>query len=345
MFYSNRWSVFWIAASLFCAGCGGNAGSISPLPSSSPAPPIVFGRGSVAVIEGSSRILVAEPNADKFTRDFTLPGGSANSLAFDRRGHLYVGIVNHDEYFVREMDARDGKRLRLITLKPGWDHSSVATDDHNVLYVNTKSFIGGDIKLFRPEDVDKPYLEIKDPLTPLTILVARESLWVGYQGAFADALARDRLRSTQQTWFTNVGVYLGGHPAINPAATLIAAKVRRHGKGTVTVYPLDNPNRWKVVHEGDTQALASDDSGNLYIAQRKSRILLCTFSECPHSFETNLDITALALSPVDGMLYVATNGATNGKPGVYVYNPRTTSLVRYIPMARGNSPNRLAIEP
>jgi hypothetical protein len=86
-------------------------------------------------------------------------------LAFDRRGHLYYGFNGgHDEYFVRELNVQNGERLRAIDLRPSWSFSSVATDDHNILYVNTKSFVGGDVKLFKPGET-KPYVEIKDPLT------------------------------------------------------------------------------------------------------------------------------------------------------------------------------------
>lgn len=344
MFHSHRWSVLWIVAGLLCAGCGGSTGAVPVQPSSSPAPPSVLGRGTLAVIDRNDhRILIFPAQSDKIAREFSYNG--ANSLTFDRRGHLYIGIVGGDEYFVRELNAQSGERLRFLTLKPSWGFSSIATDDHNVLYVNTKALVGGDVKLFRPEDSDKPYLEIKDPLTPVTIQVARDSLWIGYHGLLADALARYRLRSTQQTWLKNVGNYIGGAIAVNSDGSMIAAKIRRHGKNHVTAYPLDNPNRWVNLHEGDTQALASDDSGHLYIAQRHSRILICTFRECPHSFETHLQITALAWSAPDGMLYVGSDGATNGKAGIYVYNPKTTSLVRYIAMPKNALPYHLAIEP
>ena len=249
--------------------------------------------------------------------------------------------AGHDEYFVRELNVQSGERLRAIDLRPSWSFSSVATDDHNVLYVNTKSFVGGDVEPFRPGD-GKPYLKIKDPLTPLTISrCARFALGRGTQGALADGLARYDLRSTRQTSFHNVANYLPTRVAINPEGTLVAAKVRRNGKPTVAVYEVKS-GRWTQVHEGDTQAMASDDSGHLYFAQRKSRILLCTFRECPLSFETGLEIRGLVLQ--DGMLYVAADNA-NGKPsGIYVYDSRTTSLVRSIPMGK-ELPSRIAIEP
>jgi DNA-binding beta-propeller fold protein YncE len=250
--------------------------------------------------------------------------------------------AGHNEYFVREVNVQSGARVRSIDLRPSFNFSSVATDDHNVLYVNTKSLVGGDVELFRPED-RAPYLKIKDLLTPLTISVARSSLWVGYQGALADGLARYRLRSTDQTWFKGVATYVPIHVAVNPEGTLVAAVVKRNGKTNVSVYDVKSSN-WKQIHEGDTRALASDDSGNLYIAQRTSRILICTFRECPHSFETNLKITALALSPLDGMLYVAGEDTPGKPPGVYVYNPKTTSLIRYLPTGK-TPPHHIAIEP
>jgi len=343
MFYSHRRILLSILGCLIYVGCGGNTASVPPQPPGASGPPTVLGRGTLAVftsLGGTNRISIFPANSEKSTREFSL-GALANSLAFDTRGHLYYGMnAGHDEYFVREVNVQSGERLRAIDLRPSWSFSSVATDDQNVLYVNTKSFVGGDVELFRPGD-GKPYLKIKDPLTPLTILVARGSLWVGYQGALADGLARYDLRSKRQTWFHNVGYYLPTQVAINPEGTLVAAKVRRNGKPTVAVYEVKS-GRWTQIHEGDTLAMASDDSGNLYIAQRTSRILLCTFRECPHSFETGLEIRGLALQ--DGMLYVAADNA-NGKPsGIYVYDSRTTSLVRSIPMGKA-LPSRIAIEP
>ncbi len=328
----------WMFAGLLCAGCGGGGGG-GTVPQPPPGPPAVLGTGTLAVIVNSSRVLVYPPNGDKPAREFSLPG-YVNSLAFDRRRHLYIGF-NHENYFVRDVDVQTGDRARLIELQPGWNQSSVATDSNNVLYVNTKSTVGGDVKLFRTEDTGKPYLEIKDPLTPLTIQVARGALWVGYYGVFTDAIAKYDLRSTKQTAFNNVGAFTRPTLAINPAGSLVAAAVRRHGKPTVAVYEMSS-GRWKQIVESSIQAMVSDDSGNLYIGLRNGRILQCTFSDCPHSFETNLLISALALSPLDGMLYVASDQVK--EQGIYVYNPRTTSRVRTIPLL-GETPSVVAMEP
>ena len=291
-------------------------------------------------IGGTYRISIFPPNADKPSREFTV-STLVNSLAFDRRAHLYYGFnAGHDEYFVREVNAQSGTRVRSIDLRPSWSFGSVATDDENVLYVNTKSFVGGDVKLFKPGET-KPYLEIKDPASPLTIQVARGALWVGFQGALADGLARYRLRSRDQTWFQSVGTYLPTQVAISPEGSLVAAKVRRSGKTSVSVYELKS-SKWTQIHEGETLALASDDSGNLYVARRHGRILVCTFRECLHSFETNLDITAMVWNPLDGLLYVTAEGPN--APGMYAYDPRTTKLIRSISTGK-LLPNRIAIEP
>ena len=64
--------------------------------------------------------------------------------------------------------------------------------------------------------------------------------------------------------------------------------------------------------------MASDDSGHLYIAQRNSRILVCTFRECPHSLRR---ISRLGDSTEEGMLYVTADNA-NGKPSEDMFTIR-----------------------
>lgn len=342
---SRRWSLLWLVASLTFAGCGGNAVT-APLQPSSPAPPTALGRGTLAVVDQTStatRILVFPPHSDKFTQEISLGGPNlgANSLAFDRRGHLYIGLNNptgNGKYEVIEVNVQNRKLVREITDLPSWSHSSVATDDENVLYVNTKAFVGGDVKLYRPEDT-KPWREIKDPHSPLTILVARGSLWVGYEGAFADALARYRLRSTDRTWFQHVANYTPVALAVNPEGTLVAAKSRRNSKTSVQVADV-NADKRAQLYAGDARTIASDDSGHLYIAEMRGRIHPCTFRDCSQYFDTNTTVLALAVSPLDGMLYLA----SNGKPSIQVYDPQTRSRVMYIPIP-GGFPSQIAIEP
>jgi DNA-binding beta-propeller fold protein YncE len=342
---SRRWSLLYVAASVLWAGC--NSGGVNvPSPSNSPAPPVALGRGTVAVTERTptaTRVLIFPPHSDKFTQEFSIGGSRlvANSLAFDRRGHLYVGINDPSaggKYEVLELNIQSRKIVREITGLPSWSHSSVATDGENFLYVNTKALVGGDVKLYRPADT-KPWLEIKDSLSPLTVLVARDSLWVGYEGAFADALARYRLRSRDRTWFTHTSNYLPLKLAVNPEGSLVAAKFRRNSRLTVAVTDVKSGKREQIL-EGSSEAMTSDDSGHLYIAELHGKIRTCTFHGCSHSFETNFTNLALAVSPLDGMLYVA----CSGKSSIQVYDPRTGSQVMYIPIP-GGFPSHLAIEP
>lgn len=76
------------------------------------------------------------------------------------------------------------------------------------------------------------------------------------------------------------------------------------------------------------QALTSDESGKVYISERgPGRIYACSFQGCPFSFETqSATPLALAVSPVDGMLYVS----NLGKPSVDVYNSQTGNAVMTI---------------
>lgn len=93
-----------------------------------------------------------------------------------------MNYTPNNTYEVLEVNAKTLNVVRGITGLPGWSNSSVATDDQNNLYVTTKSFVGGDIKIFRPNTDKKPYIEIKDPKLPVAMLVTANALWVGYYG-------------------------------------------------------------------------------------------------------------------------------------------------------------------
>ncbi len=225
----------WIAASLLFVGCSGSVGGVAPQPSVSPAPPSGAARGTLGVAmighdPQESRIRIFPPHSDQFSRE-RVTGGlkfQPNSLAFDRRGHLYVGYNDSSaggRYEVDDIDAKSWTLTRTIKF-PQWPNSSVATDDHDNLYVNTKAFIGGDIEIFRNNAETKPYIRIKDHHSPLTMLVGRDALWVGYEGAFANALARYRLRSTDRTWFQTIGRNIPVALSVNTDGSLVAAMVR-----------------------------------------------------------------------------------------------------------------------
>lgn len=153
-------------------------------------------------------VLIFPPNSDNFTRQIPIRDEHGqhlvgNSLAFDRRGHLYIGT--HDtspggKYLILEVDLHSFTVVRHIVV-PGWSRSSVAIDDENYLYVNTKATIGGDIEIFRNNRDTQPYLRIKDHHNPVRIFIDRHGLWVGYHGLFSAVLARYRLRSTDRTLF------------------------------------------------------------------------------------------------------------------------------------------------
>jgi hypothetical protein len=355
VFHSHRWGFLQILVSVLWVGCSGSAATVPPQPSGPSSPPAVAGRGTVAVVSGQrvyepTHVSILLPNSDQIARKIPIEGSHlhANSLVFDRRGHLYIGINDTSSgghYLIQEINVPNWTNVRLIGV-PQWSHSSVAIDDENDLYVNTKAFIGGDIKIFRNNKETKPYLEIKDPHSPLTMLAGRDALWVGYEGALSNALARYRFRSTDRTWFELIGSAIPIALAVNPDGTLVAALVRRNSKNAVDVIDVKSGKRVRTLVESSSlPAMTSDESGNVYVSEatgggRKGKIYVCTFNGCHFSFEIISSIAnALAVSPLDGKLYVA----AAGKPGLQVYDQQTGRLVRNI--AVGYDPNVLAIEP
>jgi DNA-binding beta-propeller fold protein YncE len=346
---ARRWSLAWIAAGLLGAGCSGNAVTLPLQPSSSPAPPIVMGRGTLAVINradpNARRVWVFPPHSDQF-REIIIPGSNfePNSLAFDRRGHLYIGINNTSPgggYQVMEVNLQNFKIIRDIRGMPSWPNSSVAIDDQNVLYVNTKAFIGGDIKMFRRGE-STPSLEIKEPISPLTTLIAQNALWIGNEGFPSNVLTRYRLYSTDRTLFETIGRAFTISLAVNPESSLIATFVRRNSTRAVDVIDVKSGKRARTLLEGNRlQAMTSDGSGRIYISEvSPGKIHICDFQGCHHSFETHSSRPeAIAVSPLDGNLYVANLGKAN----IQAYD-RTGKLVTTF--AHGDFfPSVLAIEP
>lgn len=345
-----------IAAMLLCcAGCGGSTQTV-PQPTRSPAPPITAARGTLAVVNvadaNAKRVWVFPPHSEKFTRQLLVGHGShwqPNSLAFDRRGNLYVGVNDTrsgGEYHVIELNVQSAEIVRHLQL-PQWPNSSVATDDHNDLYVNTKSFVGGDIKIFSDNIAEtKPYLEIKDHHTPLTMLVTRNALSVGYEGAFANALARYGLRSKDRTFFKTIGDNIPVTLAENSEGSLMAALVRRKAGGrAVDVIDVKSGEVARTIITGNLPVMTGDESGHVYVSEvlggGDGKIHVCTFKGCVYSIETSLGrARALAVSPLDGMVYAA----FDGKKSVTVYDPRTGNVVMRIAMT-DFEPTVLALEP
>jgi hypothetical protein len=191
----DRWNLFGILAGLLVAGCSSSIATV-PQPTFSTGP-VVLGRGTVAVIDRQpsvTKILIFPPNSDTFTSQLSIHTSRhiANSAAFDRQGHLFMGLNDPSaggKYEVLEFNVQALKLVREISNLPSWSRSSVATDDENVLYVNTKSLVGGDVKLYKPRET-KPSIEINDHHSPVSMSVGGGSLWVGFEGTFANALAR-----------------------------------------------------------------------------------------------------------------------------------------------------------
>lgn len=352
MTYFRRWRTSALVLGLLFAGCSSTITGV-PQTSGSPAPPVVLGRGTLAVINrhnpNAKKVWIFPPHSETFTREITFPGSrfDPNSLAFDRRGDLYIGYNDTSgsgEYGVTEVNVQSLNIVRQIHGLPQWPNGSVAVDDQNYLYVNTKSLIGGDVKIYRPNAETKPAIEIKDHHTPMTILVAAGELWVGFEGAFEDALARYRLRSNNRTWFQLIKNNLPRGLAVNGDGTLIAPLVSRPGTRAVDVYDVKSGQRARtLVESGRLEAIAGDGR-HVYVSQREpdnGKIYLCTFRDCTHTIATLASRPlALAVSPLDGNLYAS----TAGKSSVEVYDPRTGNLVMRIAM-QDFEPGQLAIEP
>lgn len=352
---SHRWRPLWIVLSLLCAGCSGSVGTVPvpPQPSGSPAPPIALGRGTLAVIshKGSHEfVLIFPPNSDTPTRQIPIHDEhgqhlKGNSLAFDRRGHLYIGM--HDtkggKYYILEVDIHNWAVVRDIVV-PGWAFSSVATDDENYLYVNTKVAVGGDIDIFRDNRETKPYLQIKDHHNPVSTFVSRDALWIGYSGLFSRVLARYRLHSTERTLFEPISTGRVDAMTVNPEGSLVAVLTKDASRPTVNVFDVNAKRLRKLLEAVHLSAITSDESGDVFIGEYRDRewtIAVTNFGG--NSFgritSSGQPAQALAVSPLDGTLYVATRNASD----VRVYNSQNGKFLKDLPV--GFNPSALAFEP
>lgn len=353
---SRRWTFFsWLAATVFCAGCTGSTVIAPPALSSSPSPPVALGAGTLAVINrdnrNAQRVWLFPPRGDNFTKEIVFPGARyvPNSLAFDRREHLYIGYNDTQgdgSYNVTEVNVRNLDIVRTIHGLRQWEFSSVAVDDANYLYVNTKSIVGGDVKIYRPDAETKPTIEIGSIRRPLTTLVSGDDVWVGYEGAGGNELVRYHVRSSSQTGSVKLG---GDEPlalAVNRDGTLIASLLRTSGTRAVNVFDVKSGQfARQLFKDQNLTAFVGDQSGNLYLSHQgfrtQGKIFFCSFRDCNHSVETVANRPfELAVSPLDGRLYVS----TDGKRSVEVYNPRTGNLVQRLAFT-DFEPGPLALEP
>lgn len=354
---SRLWPLSWIVLSLLCVGCSGSAGTVTvPQPSGSPGPPGALGRGTLAVIshKGAHQfVLVFPPNGDEPIHQIPIHDEhgqhlKGQSLAFDRRGHLYIGM--HDtspngKYLILEVDIHNWKVVRTIAV-PGSPLSMVATDDQSYLYVNSTAFGTGVIDIFRNNLETNPYLQIVVNLhNPRRIFVSKDALWVGYTGLLSPVLARFRLRSTDRTLFEPIPGRADAM-AVNREESSVAVLTDRNNPNAedfVDVFDVPSKRTHKLLRANRLSTLTSDQSGDVFIGEYKDRdwtIAVTNFGGTSFGRITSSahPAHALAVNPLDGTLYVAFRNASD----VGVYNSQNGKFLKDLPV--GFNPTALAFE-
>ena len=355
--YSLRRCILWIVPALLCAACSGTVGTSPPQPPPlpSPGPPFIAEHGTLAVID------VANPKAREIrlfhpgtTREFATivsPGERyhPNSLTFDRRGHLYIGIndtAGFGEYIVSEFRVSDLERIREIRDLPRWNHSSVATDDQNYLYVNTPAFLGGDIKIYSPNVDRKPFLEIKDLGLPMTTLPAPNLLWAASQtihGSFLDGYA---VRSRKSKFSHSLGGVNASKITTNAegdgSLAAVFSQVPLSPNFMVTVYSEKKGFLKKIAEGRNLKAMAGDNANTIYVSESSpGKVLLCDWQHCRDYLATGSnEPVALAVNLRNRNLYVANRDAGN----VQVYHRGETHPFLTINPSKF-VPTGLAVEP
>ena len=131
-------------------------------------------------------VLVFPPNGDEPIRQIPIHDEhgqhlKGQSLAFDRRGHLYIGM--HDtspngKYLILEVDIHNEGRAHHrgpgIALKYGRDRRSELSLRQQYGFFGT-----GVIDIFRNNLETNPYLQIVVNLHNPRIFVSKDALWVG----------------------------------------------------------------------------------------------------------------------------------------------------------------------
>jgi hypothetical protein len=355
--YSLRQYILWIVPALLCAGCSGSVGTNPPPPQPlpSPGPPFIAEHGTLAVLD------VANPKARQIrlfhpgsTREFATivsPGERyhPNSLAFDRRGHLYIGTNDTEglgEYTVSEFRVRDLERIREIGNLPRWSHSSVATDDQNYLYVNTPAFLGGDIKIYSPNVDRKPFLEIKDLGAPITTLPAPNLLWVASQTIHGSFLDGYEVRSRKGKFSHSLGGVNAGKIVVNADGdgSLAAVFSQRplSPNFMVAVYSQKTGFLKKIAEGRNLKAMAGDNANTIYVSESSpGKVLRCDWQHCRDYLTTNSnEPVALAVNLRNRNLYVANRDAGN----VQIY--RVGETIPFLTIAPSKfEPTALAVEP
>jgi DNA-binding beta-propeller fold protein YncE len=353
--YSLRRYILWIVPALLCTACGGRVGSsVVPPPTSPPVPPpFIAGHGTLAVIDvadpKTKTVRLFRPDSDHEFATIITHGEryQPNSITFDHRGRLYVGVNDTNfpgKYTVTEFKVNGLERIREITDLPGWNGSSVVTDDQNYLYVNTKAFLGGDIKIYKPNADRKPYLEIKDTGNLITTLAAHDTLWVASEvvhGAFLDGY---ELRSRKSKFSHSIKGVESSKIAVNADGSWAAVFLRNllSPEWAVNVFSAKTGFLRQIIKGKNLKAMAGDGASTIYVSESgPGRVFRCDFQHCPVYFATNSNNpAALAVNPRNRNLYIANRDAGN----VQVYHPGQSHP--FLTIAPGKfEPTGLAIEP
>ncbi len=354
--YSRRCAL-WIVLFAFCAGCSGSTGSTPiPGPSASPEPPGIAGHGTLAVIDvgnpNEKKIRLFRPNSDQQFAQLIVGGQlfRPNSLAFDHRGHLYIGIFDRHlfgKYIVVEFKVPQLEKVREIDDLPGWDHSSVAIDDRNDLYVNSPDALGGRIRIYKPNTDRKPYREIRNLAALTTMLPVKNTLWVAGHTFHGSWLEGYDLYPSPKVIFTHSlkgsdASRIAVNSAVdgNLAAAFVAVPLSLNR--AVNVFSRKDGFQKRILDRRNLKAMASDNANTIYISESiPGRIHVCDWQHCSHYFATNSnDPVALAVDPRNRNLYVG-----NADPGnVQIYHPGNTHP--FLTIAPSHfKPIGLAIEP
>ena len=354
--YRLRRYILWIVPALLCAACSGSVGTTPAPPAPpSPGPPFVAEHGTLAVIDVANpkrrEVRLFRPDSDREFSTIVFPGERyhPNSLTFDRRGHLYIGsndTQGFGEYIVSEFKVSNLERVREIRDLPRWNHSSVATDDQNYLYVNTPAFLGGDIKIYSPNVDRKPFLEIKDLGTPMTTLPAPNRLWAASQTIHGSFLDGYQVRSRKREFSHSLGGVNASKITVNGEGdgSLAAVLSQRplSPDFMVTVYSEKTGFLKKIAEGRNLKAMAGDNANTIYVSESgPGQVLICDWQHCQNHFATNSDNpVALAVNPRNRNLYVANRDAGN----VAVYHPGAGQPFLTIKPTKFE-PTAIAVEP
>jgi hypothetical protein len=342
-------SVVFVLAMVDCGG-----GSVTSVPQPSAGAPLPFAPGTLAVYSNyfnDRTVSVYQPNSDKEYRRFTLPDKTwqAEAMAFDHRGVLSLAIKDaKGAHILLEYSVPEGRIIHIVTFAktPGEFDSEIAVDDQNYIYLNSRTLLGGDVLIVRGGSV---VTRIKTARIPLSLLVANNFLWVGFQGFIKGRVQWYRLRSTDQVGGFDVGPIRPQKLALSKDGSRIAILAHDPAGNVGRVVSISVETRLGkdiLRHQKLLTALARDNADNLYVgAGYPGRAYHCTFLACTTTLPTGFPIVAdVAVSPVTQDVYLAGYSSDSVDGQVEVYQARTLRLIRTI-KGKDFSPRLLALEP